>query len=156
MRNLESKLNNNFRKFVVSQTRKKFNASVRDLICSKFLKTKKNLVMENLENYMNKKTSLDFILKKLMEFDKVKFILFTRLEMQAIRLIDKPSVSLLLDNHIIDKTQELWSLYEFVDDLDRFAIEKLDEEFKKENRSEYLKKILDLLEKINKNDLSSI
>ena len=118
-----------------------------DFICSKLYKTKNLKILDAVSRYINKKTSIDHIMKKLIEFDKTRFVLLNQHEINAMKLINVPSVSLICKNYMADRVQEFWGQYEFDDGLGKIEIEKLEEDFKKDNFTSVEKKILDLLER---------
>ncbi len=125
----------------------KFKVSAIDFICSKLYKTKKLKILESVSDYINKKTSIDFILKKIMEFDKTKFILLNEHEMHALKLINQPSISLIYKGRIRDRVQELWSEFEFDEGAEKIEIDKLEQQFNKDYHSPVEGKIFELLEK---------
>ena len=75
-------------------------------------------MLTEIEKYINKKTSIDFILRKLIELDKVKFILLSQSEINAMKLLNIPGLSLVLEKRSKDYLQELWAKYEFDNGVD--------------------------------------
>ena len=114
-------------------------------MCSNLFKTNNNKLLDVIERYINQKTSIDFILNKLIEFDKAKFILLSQAEIDAMKMINIPSLSLVLNNIKKDMIQDLWSKYEFNEGVNIVEVEKLEHGMKNENISVNMKRLLDLL-----------
>ncbi len=134
-----------FRKSIEKSQRKKIAVSFRDLLCSKVIKTKKVRLLDAVANYIYKKSSIDFILKKLMEFDMMKFILFDKGEMDMMKLIDPPSLSLIMNKPPTNKIENLWSKYESMKEVNAHDLTRLEEMFKEGEISRYQKNIMELI-----------
>lgn len=123
-----------------------------DFICSKFIFKTNNLkIYDVVLKYFYKKTSIDHIMKKMIEFDKTRFVLFKEHEINAIKLMNLPNISLIYKKLQLDKLQELWGEFEFEEKSELLEIEKVETQFKKDNNTPIETRILELLDKKSSN-----
>jgi len=109
----------------------------------KQLKNDSLTIIANVKSYLNKKSSLEYILKKMLEIDKMKFILFNEDELFLMRFMDNSSA-------IIKEKRDpnnLWADYEFENKPNKKDIQKFNEFVNKNenNLSGNGKKILSLI-----------
>ncbi len=76
-------------------------------------KSHKLKVFSKMENYLNKKSSIEFILGKLLEFEKSKFALFSNDEILGMKLINKPDIKNIFGDPLSNEIQEMWRKNEF-------------------------------------------
>jgi hypothetical protein len=91
----------------------KFKLKFLDLICLTDFRNSKHLkILKKVELYLKKKFSVEFIVQKLNEIDKIKFVCFTPFEMNLMRMIQNPAIE---HNEEVDMNliQNLWKKYEF-------------------------------------------
>jgi hypothetical protein len=82
-------------------------------------------VLEKFDIYIRKKTSLEYLIKKLFEIDKLKFLLLREEELPLFKLLDNPQI--FSSSTYLDK---LWKEYEF-----NFTFSAKDVEFLRNNLS---------------------
>ncbi len=121
---------------------KKFKLKFNEYLCLKFLKSPSTKFYKFIKNYVNKKTSIDEILMKLMDIDKLKFVTMNDNSIDSMKLLRSPAVSQVYENHKSTRLQELWAKYEFNNDSnENYLLDQLN----KDDLCEDEKKIIDLI-----------
>lgn len=118
---------------------------MKDILCPKFLKKSKKFYSK-VEDYLNKKSSIEYIIKKLNEVDKLKFVLFSKEELGFFNLLKNPS---LFPENSNDKNVELyWKKHTDLEETTNYEEELQQLRNFINNKVTYskkLKKILELL-----------
>jgi hypothetical protein len=95
---------------------------------------------------MDKKCSIDYILNKLLEVEKMKFILFSETELLALKLMNIPSFAVLKKKISKDDIlQNMWSKYELYIDINEKDLIYLEKELIKSNLTSNESKILSFI-----------
>ncbi len=113
-------------------------------------KNKKIDDFKMLEKYMNRKISIDHILKKLLDIDKLKFLLLKDVECHAFKLISSPNIETIrgYDYDILmgkDDVQSLWRVNEFERDLTKEELGELDKLIARDDLSFTEKRLFELI-----------
>ncbi len=119
-----------------------------DFICAKMLHRSKKLhVLRKIEGYLDKKTSIEFILIKLLEFEKAKFALFSKDEILGMKLMSKPDIHTVMGDPIGRKIQEKWRVNEMASEVTDKDMKQIVENSGAETPLTHIQKnILELLE----------
>ena len=89
-----------------------------ELLCDRICQRKSRRIelLDKAESYINEKISIEFLLKKLNEIDKLKFSLLDSTQLQVFHIIPNPNfneIFSLNNSKIISLIDNLWSKYEF-------------------------------------------
>ncbi len=88
---------------------------ISDYLCKQCRSNSRISMILKAEGYVKKKTSIDFIVKKLLEFDKMKFVMLEDYQIKAMNLIKSPNLNLVIDAKKGDNLQSMWWENEFGD-----------------------------------------
>jgi hypothetical protein len=100
--------------------------TILELLCVKILRKKETYLstLEKVEMYVKKKSSLEYMIKKFNEIDKLKFMLLKNEELEIFNLIQNPHLKT-LSGETKNLIQSLWKKFEFQKDLDQKECDRL-------------------------------
>jgi hypothetical protein len=107
-------------KITVFHDKKCLKLTPSEILCDRFLfkKSKNVKLLKKAEFYVDMKLSIEFILKKLIEIDKLKFVLFDTNQLNLVDSIKNPNFhqifygpKILDDSYTL--TDKLWKTYDF-------------------------------------------
>lgn len=113
-----------------------------DIFCPRPL-TKSKLLTSRVEKYVNKKMSVEYLVRKMDEIDKLKFVLFSDDELTVFKFIQNPN--LIPDKEAKSKIEDLWIKTEFHEKVDLKDFERMKELISTDEVSEKMTKILSLI-----------
>lgn len=93
----------------------------KDIVCDRLCrkKSKRILLLSKSKNYINEKISIEYILKKLNELDKIKFIIFNEDQLNLLNVVPNPNFNDIFDkikdenSESLSKIDRLWRKYDF-------------------------------------------
>jgi hypothetical protein len=141
--NIES-LNNSIKiKVTPINTKYKINLSPLELFCPSFYNSKNMNLLKAASSKLNKHSSINYILRKLIEFDKVKLILFNEKELEIFNMLDNPSLG---EGKCEDKyIQTLWQKLDVLEDKKRAEKNITQKDVNNKDEGNYMRKIKVLL-----------
>jgi hypothetical protein len=132
-----------FPSFTSIKKKAKISLSMSEILCPQIL-LKSNPKINSLRvanSRINKKLSIDYIINKFHEIDKIKITLFSQEELSLMKIIPNPSLTI-TKNKKNSKIQKLWSYLENEDEIVDIEINKLSKSLR---QSEYMKKLMNIL-----------
>ncbi len=118
------------------------------MCASVWSRSQKLKVFKKIQKYLNKKTSIEFILEKLMEFEKSKFALFKSDEITGMKLLSNPNIKCVTGGNLNSKIQEMWKKNEISTNFSGKDIGEFEESVSKSdtrNLTQIQKNIIELL-----------
>ncbi len=80
-----------------------------EYVLAKICKRSPNLkALGKVSQYLNKKTSIEFVLGKLLEFEKAKYSVFNMDELSMMNLMGNPAIETVMGDPGKDKLQEMY------------------------------------------------
>jgi hypothetical protein len=122
--------------------RKQFKINFSDLLHNKYWKSKKLKILILFQKYIYKKLSVENIIKKINEIDKLQFVLFNHEELQAFKIIPEPSL-----NHkgLKQPVYKYYQDYEFYRDITYVKYRKILESMSRENPTKIMQNIKNII-----------
>ncbi len=136
-----------------------FSFTFKEYLGLMFKRGKRYSVFKVVKKYIDKKTSIDHIIKKLHEVDINRFITLEDDHLKWMKMIPGPDINNLYNNKMTSNLQVLWSENEFnhqISASEKGKIQKLLRE--KSEHDDFEMKLLDLTEKYleNNNQLARV
>lgn len=92
-----------------------FKELICGILCRK--KSKNIILLEKVEEYLKEKISIEFVLKKLNEVDKIKFSIFNNEQLYLFNTIPNPNFNEIFseseNSNSINNVDKLWRIFEF-------------------------------------------
>jgi hypothetical protein len=107
-----------------------------------FCNSPKNHLLNNVQNYIQKKSSIEYIIHKMNDIDKMKFVLFSEPEICILNQLEKPS---LIYSDIYTSMNSLWSKFEFQDSKKGFNLDLVENYFNSKEETQISTRIKSLL-----------
>lgn len=111
------------KRFKIESTEGQISLTIKEFLCDRFCfrKSRNINLLSKAAKYIDEKISIEFILKKLNEIDKMKFVLFDRDELNLFNILPNPNFEEIFnyDHNNSNQTENLreidnlWRLYEF-------------------------------------------
>jgi hypothetical protein len=117
-----------------------------DLLCFKGIRNSIGLkLLDKTDAYVRKKLSVEAIIQKLNEVDKIKFACFSPEELHLMKLIQNPSIEQIGSTNK-SYIQQLWKKFEFDSEISQEELEKLKKSFSSDKElSKNIENIIRLL-----------
>jgi hypothetical protein len=150
--NLENQINLPITRNVNENIYKKFNKqkqmikpNFKDMICPRILnKSKIANAVNRIETYVANQISVENLINKVHEIEKIKFLLMDDNELLAFKYLSNPNLIVEIVPNEKDRIQELWNKTRIINTNQKNEIEAIKNSFNNENISKELKRIITL------------
>lgn len=104
-------------RFKLQNKELEISLTVKDFLCDRFCFRKSHSVklISKAAKYIDEKISIEFILKKLNEIDKIKFVIFDKDQLNLFHILPNPNFNEIFGDHkkSLKEIDNLWRVYEF-------------------------------------------
>lgn len=104
-------------RFKLQNKELEISLTVKDFLCDRFCFRKSHSIklISKAAKYIDEKISIEFILKKLNEIDKIKFVIFDKDQLNLFHILPNPNFNEIFGDHkkSLKEIDNLWRVYEF-------------------------------------------